>query len=107
MQLGNLRERITIEQRAEVTGSRGPVGAGWSTLAEVWANVAPTGAREAIRIGQQEPQTDYVVTIHHRSDVTAAMRITWGSRTLQIVAPPTNPDQRNKFTELRCREAID
>ncbi len=107
MQVGNFYEQIVIEQRASVTGSRGPTGSTWSTLATVWAQVKPMSAREAARSGQQEPVTEYTVTTHYRSDVTAAMRITWGSRTLQIIAPPTNPDMRQRFTEIRCRETAD
>jgi SPP1 family predicted phage head-tail adaptor len=44
------------------------------------------------------------VRIRYRADVTAAQRVVHEERTLEIVSPPIDPEERHAELELLCRE---
>lgn len=76
---GEMTERVRIEQKG--TSSDGPfrTSTGWSTVATVWAKVAPVSAREDINNEAQRILGKYKVTIRRRTDLTGDMRLVWTS----------------------------
>ena len=76
----------TIESAAQSRDTDGAVILTWSTLRSVWCRVEDETVREYLQA--DEPQAKRMVKVRcywdDISDVTAAMRVTFGSRTLRI-----------------------
>ena len=105
MNAGRLKERITI-QKATTANTYGERRHVWTTLATVWAEVLPSGSREVWRQSQIVADVSFVVRVRYRADVTAAMRIGWGSKTLEIIGQPFEEMvDGSRMLTLSCREA--
>ena len=105
MRAGRLRQRVTIETPAGSASTFGEVAQSWSTVATVWAAVEPTSSRERVENEQVKTFTTHRVLIRHRADVTATERVTFGSRTLNILSV-INPNEQNATLELLCTEVV-
>ena len=81
MRIGNLDRRITIQSNTPSQDSYGEPIASWSELDVVWAQVTVLGGRGDERfVGEQDYATHRAeFRIRYRSDVTAAMRISYDS----------------------------
>jgi SPP1 family predicted phage head-tail adaptor len=95
MTIGELRDRVTLEQPVTAAdGQGGRVVTGTTTLARnVAANVQPAGAgAEQLQAAAVRAVVRYVVTLRYRADVSVGMRLQWTpyrsttSRTLQVHA---------------------
>ncbi len=74
---GALDRRLLIEQNTGGVSSAGAPLETWATLATVWAGKRDISGREVFAAGQDMAEiasTRFI--IRHRSDVTAAMRVT-------------------------------
>jgi len=104
MRAGQLRHRVTIKQNSgSSANSYGEITASWATVASVPAEVVTLGGDERRYRHQVEAGMSHVVTIRHRSDVTAQMRVVWGSRTLEIESV-VEADNRQRELVLMCKE---
>lgn len=97
---GDLRERVTIQQRAVSLDSIGENVGAWSELATVWASAEPLRGREYFAAGQQQQTVDVRFRIRYRADVTGSMRIVWRDVPHDVVGPPINVEGRREFLEL-------
>lgn len=86
MQAGRLRERITFKSltTTEVTGWDDTPS--WVEAFKVWADVVATGGAERVRLQGVLSETQYVIKIRYRTDVTDEMQIVWGDKTLDILS---------------------
>lgn len=104
---GNLRHRVTIEQRTRTSDGRGGFTGetSWTPVATVWAAVKPKRV-VAERIEAQQPKSFvvYEVVIRYRPDITAGMRMVWEGRTLYLTGPPYDPDGRKRYLAFECEE---
>ena len=104
------KDRQVTIQRFVQSGADGrgqPTGV-WEdleTAATVWASVEPLTVRTAEYARQLYSQATHRVFIDWRSDVTAAMRLVYGSRILAIGAA-VNMHEANVTLELLCTEAV-
>jgi SPP1 family predicted phage head-tail adaptor len=83
---GKLRERVTVQQASAARNSLGEAVLSWSDFAEVWASVEGVSARESLTAGQQETTISHRVRLRYLPGLTANMRFSWRSRTLDIVS---------------------
>lgn len=97
---GDLRERVTIQQRPVSLDSIGENTAAWVDVATVWASAEPLSGREYFASGQQQQTVDVRFRIRYRADVTGAMRVLWRGQVHDIVGPPINFQGRREFLEL-------
>ncbi len=100
---GWIAHRILIEQPVVTPDEAGGGSIAWSPLATVWAAIEPVRAvvdTAADRIGSA---ITHRVTIRHRSDVAAGMRIRHRGRLLAI-ATVVDPDERRRFLLIEARE---
>lgn len=97
---GDLRERVTIQQRAEALDAIGENTGGWVDLATVWASAEPLSGNEYFAAGQQQQTVDVRFRIRYRADVTGAMRVVWRGEPHDIVGPPINVEGRREYLEL-------
>jgi SPP1 family predicted phage head-tail adaptor len=77
----------------------------WQDVATVWASVIAAAAIERIQTQAMTAAIAYHVRIWDRPDVHAADRLTWGTRTLEIVGLVRTVQHRIPFLELDCTEA--
>lgn len=104
---GVYRKRITIITPDFVTDSDGglkqspPTAA---TLATRWANVRTLTGSEKFRLDQVAPEAEHVVELREYLDtVTEKMRVTFESRTFEIVYI-SHDEMKHRSTTLYCRE---
>lgn len=108
--IGDLRHRITIQS---VTNTQdlesGEIHQTWATFAERWASVVPAETlsqrHEYWEAAQEQVKLTHVVTIRYTAGVTAAMRVLFGSRVLDIQTV-VDLGERNKTMELLCTEQV-
>lgn len=71
------------------------------------ASVRMMGASETATQDQTAQRVRYLVTIRYEPAITAAYRVYWQNRYLDIDGPPKDVDYANEWLELQCvqREA--
>ena len=106
MKIGTLRHRVTIQQQPDpqTQNSVGEITTAHTTLATVWAAIEPQTGGEGIEQAAVVAQVTHMVRIRRRTDVTPAMRLYTGTRTLEILSVL----DANKPGEMRlqCREVV-
>lgn len=105
MTAGQLRERVTIQQESLTPDGGGGSTLAWADVATVWASVEPLSGRERMQAQQLESAVDYRVKIRHRADVTAGMRLVWGSAIMNIRAV-YNEDRKRKYLTLDSERGV-
>jgi SPP1 family predicted phage head-tail adaptor len=103
---GDLRERITFQQRAPGVDVLGRPSGAWGDYATVWAKAEPLRGREFFAAGQMQTSTDVRFVIRYRTDITNTMRIMWRSEPYEITAPPIDTDGAREQLELMCAQGI-
>jgi len=110
MRAGQLRHRVTVQYPIENQDSVGQLIPTWATLFTAWAAVEPLSAREYI--AAQQTNSDISVRIRIRARppaetrASAKMRVLFGARIFEIVAPPIEIEERNREMHLLCREVF-
>lgn len=107
---GELRDRVTIQQRAESADGQGGRAVTWSTFATVWASVVAQSAAERFEAGAIGSVARYEIEIRYRADVTPKMRVSWtpyqgSAKTLQIHGVVPRGGARARLV-LECSEAV-
>lgn len=83
---GKLRERVTVQIASGATNSLGEQVLTWSNSSSVWASVEGVSAREALEFGKQDAAVTHRVRLRYLPGLTQSMRLSWRSRTLDIVS---------------------
>tara|TARA_B100000749_G_C18177654_1_gene362532 strand:- start:115 stop:456 length:342 start_codon:yes stop_codon:yes gene_type:complete len=99
--LGNLRERVMLQQATTTTDGYGGTVYEWHDVAEVWARVEPVKSAEEFIAGGIQTVTDVLVHIRFHPDVTTAWRLIWQGQTYGITGV-RNLDERRAFLALDC-----
>lgn len=104
MRAGNLRHYVVIQKNIPVKDDTGALKDAWSTFANAWAAIWPLSGKEVLSGFNIEGQVSHRVRLRYVSGITSSMRILHDGRTLNIVSPPINKDERNIYIELLCEE---
>lgn len=87
MQIGQLRDRITIQQRSSVQDdATGEISQTWADVALIWANVQHVNGLSAIKAGMDTSSVKASIRIRYRSGIDASMRVLHGADTYTIEA---------------------
>ena len=84
MNLGDMREQITLKGYTTVKSGTGAETRTETTIATVWAKITPVRGREAQDAGRQTPLQTYLVKIHKRTDLDTLDFVVWGTKDMQI-----------------------
>lgn len=84
MRTGKLRHRLTIQEPTETKNAYGELITSWSTYETVWGSVEPLRGRELWAAREKEARIDVRIRIRYLADITAKMRIIFGSHIYQI-----------------------
>ncbi|PPD17551.1 MAG: head-tail adaptor protein [Methylocystis sp.] len=101
--IGALRHRVTLEAPIDAPDGAGGFSRSFTPVADLWARVAPGGAREDFVEQRAEQATSLVVTIRWRQDVVKDMRFIHRGRRLRIQSV-VDPDERRRFLVCQCEE---
>lgn len=106
MRAGQLRKRIRLQQRSSAQDSSGEQVHVWSDVATVWAEISPVTGRELQAAGAVQQEASHTVTMRYRAGLDASMRILYGTRIFNIVAPPIDEDERHRQFTVLCSERL-
>lgn len=101
--VGQMRERITIEDVAETTDGQGGYTEAWSTLATVWAKLEAVSASQMLFSMQLQHRVTHKITIRKRTDLTTKMRIAFEGRIFQIKSWHDKKED-DRFLEVMTEE---
>ena len=112
LQPSELSERVVIQENTITSDNQGGRASSWGTLATVWAHVRAATTREALQARSVTSETQYVVTVRYRTDVTAKNRLQWtpswssgtAAKTLQIQG--VRPLRLSQTLQLDCGERV-
>ncbi len=104
MKGGRLRHFIEVQQnKGSTRDSFGQSVDDWQTVYKCWAEILPSGGREALIDGQYRADTSFKLRIRYHAGITVDFRIKMNGRYLSI-SGIVNPKERNEHLELACRE---
>jgi SPP1 family predicted phage head-tail adaptor len=101
--IGALRHRVTLEAPIDAPDGAGGFSRSLTPVADLWARIAPSGAREDFVERRAEQATNQVVTIRWREDIAKDMRFVFRGRKLRIQSA-VDPDERRRFLICQCEE---
>lgn len=107
LQIGKMRQRVTLQQPTLTQNSYGEPVAAWSDVQELWASILPASGMERYVSGGEQLQASVThrVRMRYRSDVSPIMRLTWGTRTLEIDSIQ-DPSGKTAEMVLLCKEVL-
>ena len=99
MRAGDLRNRITLQQREETRGPDGEVITGWVDFAaNVPASVIPLSGREIVAAGELQGEVQARVKIRWQDGVLDTMRMLFDGKVYAIMAVLPDPTARRHLT---------
>lgn len=101
--IGKMRDRVTIKAPTEVRSRSGETTLSWdTTVATVWASVEGLSSRDIIQAQQANVVASHRIRIRHRTDVTHEHRVVWRGVTMEIASVTDRMDR--EVLELLARE---
>lgn len=71
----------------------------------MWAAVEPFRGREYWNNQQVQGEATHKIVMRHRSGITPANRVLWGSRVFNVIEA-LNPDERSISIEIMAKEVV-
>lgn len=108
MDPGDLRHRITIQQKTEGSPQQNAAGEpdySWTTYLTVSADIRPVTGKETFVAQQHLSGVTTKIAIRYRAGITAAMRVLYGSTVYDIKAV-LNWGERNEELLLLCEQGV-
>jgi SPP1 family predicted phage head-tail adaptor len=105
MQAGQLRKRVTIQQRSQTQDEYGQPLLTWSDVATVYAAIEPMNGRELIAAEAVNSDVTHNVTMRYRAGITAAMRLNYQGRLFNIHTI-LDENERHRMLTLICSEGM-
>lgn len=106
MRAGQLRQRVTIQEKDVTRDTHGAEEITWTDLATVWAAVEPLTGREWIEGRQETAGVSTRIRIRYRSGITPEMRVSFGDITFNILSV-IHVQERERELHLMCREIVE
>ena len=100
MKAGQLRHRVEIQSRLDVTDEIGQPSTSWLTTATVWADVRYLSGLSAIKSGADVSVSKCSIRLRHRA-ITAGQRIVYGNEVFEIDA--VLPDGKREYLDCVVR----
>ncbi len=105
MRIGELRQRITLQQKTVTRDSYGAEVISWTDVATVYAFVQPLQGREFFESQRINAEITAKITIRFRAGIRPFDRIKYGDRLFDIQSV-INPDERRRELQLMVKEVI-
>lgn len=105
MKIGELRNRIILQQCQVAQNENGFPVETWTTIATVWASKAHQSSREFFAAQKINSETTDLFIIRYRDNVAPEMRVVYNGQNYRIIGAP-DPDGRRRELHLLCKELI-
>lgn len=102
---GELRHRVSIEQRARTSDGAGGHTAAWSEYTAAWCSISPYRGYQKFQAMQLETPITHKIKMRYQSGITTDMRIIFDSRKFDI-KEVINVDERNLVLEILAVEGL-
>ena len=96
MKAGMLNSRVTLQSLATGQDAIGQPVTTWADFASVWANIRYLNGIETVKADAQTSVVKASIRIRRRTDITPAMRVTYGMTTFQINAVLPDEEDRTR-----------
>lgn len=108
MQSGLLRHRIKLLQPVKTVNTYNEEVITFSEIARTWAAVRPLLGNEFLEERARGAQVSHRVQLRWSSDlaIEPTWRVEFKGRTLEVIAPPMNVDERGRELVLMCKELV-
>lgn len=103
MKAGELRHRVTIQQKAVSQDAIGGQVETWSTVTTVWAAVEPLAGRDYMEGKRLVAEVSTRVRMRYRAGVVPEMRVVYGTHTYDVVSVIDFREEHRELA-LMCRE---
>jgi SPP1 family predicted phage head-tail adaptor len=100
-----LNRRLTLLAPVESDDGAGGVTRGYESVATMWAQVLPLGARRDVAAGSLGAALRTRIVIRWRDDVTTRHRLQDGAQVYRVIAARASADRR--FVEIEAEERED
>ena len=101
----DLRFPVVIQSATETQAADGAVVQAWATHSATRAKIEPVTGSEAYKSEGAYATVTHRVWVRYQAGVTPKMRLLYGGRVLEILRV-TNVDERQRWLELDCVEAV-
>ncbi len=105
LRAGSLKKSVKIQSAVLTKNTTGELIPAWSTDATVRASIKQASGDETVDENQQKTTKTFDVVIRYFAGLTAANRLLWGVRVLNI-ASVDNVDEADVEMRLICKEAV-
>jgi len=103
---GMLNERIVFQVRTETPDSYGDVTTTFADSINAWAYIRPVSDHTAFMAATFRAEITHKIIVRYRSDITAAMRIKFGSRYF-IINGLRNLEEQKRWLEISALESVE
>ena len=103
MRAGDLRRRVTIQQKSVTRDTYGAEVVSWTDVATVWASVEDLSGRELYDAERITTEVTTRIRMRYRAGITTDMRAVYGARTFNIRAV-LDPEGRKRELQLLVAE---
>jgi SPP1 family predicted phage head-tail adaptor len=103
--VGEFRRKILIQSLTRTSDSMGGASVAWTTFATAWARIEPRLGNERYFGQRLEENITHIITMRFVTGVTAAMRVSYGSRVFEIKSK-VSPFEENQYLVLLCQEGV-
>jgi len=103
---GSLRHRVTIQKPVYEQDSFGDVTPGWVNVANIWASVKFLSAREFVAANAEQSKIVARITIRHRNNIDATMRIFFRGQYYNIEGVLPDPDSGLEYLTLPVSQGV-
>lgn len=107
--IGMMKQRVTIQYYSLSSDGMGGNTRTWNTLGTVWANVMPLSGSEALEVGGLKGKTKYKIRTRYRDDFVSAgysrdtydhlLRLLYDGKTMNVEYA-INASEDNTITEI-------
>jgi len=101
--IGDLKQRITLQQQTKTSDSMGGFTVAWVDVATVWAKKTTHRSDEAMQAMAMTGTALHNYRIRYRTDVKSSWRIKDGDRYLNIIGPPIEVERRS-WLDITAKE---
>jgi len=106
MRAGELRRRVTIQQRTTTLDTYGGQSTAWTDFAKnVPCSISPLNGRELMAAQAVNSEVSHTISMRYLAGLTAAMRILYGTRVFNIQGV-INVDERNREMTVLASEGL-
>jgi SPP1 family predicted phage head-tail adaptor len=103
---GELRHRLTFQSNLPTANSFGEFADTWTDFVTVYGAIEPLSGQLLFTAQQANSQVQGRIRIRYRSDITATMRVKFGTRYFKILSI-INQSEKHEELQILYKEELD